>query len=477
MTPTRLGRYDITGTLGRGAMGVVYQARDPLIERTVAIKTVACAALSEKEAAEFEQRFFREAKSAGRLNHPNIVTVYDVGRDGDLAWIAMEFLAGRSLRDLLDAGEPLAPGRIVGIGAAVADALAFAHARGIVHRDVKPANIMVLDSGVVKLADFGIAQLPGSGLTMTGAVLGSPKYMAPEQISGHKADGRSDIFSLGVVLYELLAGKSPFEGENLHAAMYQVVHKEPPPPSTCRDGQTNAFDAIIAKALAKDPAARYQDAAALATDLRRALREAAARPAGKTEAHATETSAAHVAVSAAAPTRQRLRNVAIVGTLVLLAGAAVLFWRPATKPTAAPTPPASANAPPAAQSAGTAATPTAAPPAAQTTEQASQAAERPTAASDAVATRPAERPPQRPLPRPAAPPPERKATNDAAAVRPAAPPSDWRAMLRADLNACESLPVFRRVLCIEKARWRHCPGHWGEIADCPSSAANKGGQY
>lgn len=476
MTPTRLGRYDITGTLGRGAMGVVYQARDPLIERTVAIKTVACAALSEKEAAEFEQRFFREAKSAGRLNHPNIVTVYDVGRDGDLAWIAMEFLAGRSLRDLLDAGEPLAPGRIVGIGAAVADALAFAHARGIVHRDVKPANIMVLDSGVVKLADFGIAQLPGSGLTMTGAVLGSPKYMAPEQISGHKADGRSDIFSLGVVLYELLAGKPPFEGENLHAAMYQVVHKEPPPPSTCRDGQTNAFDAIIAKALAKDPAARYQDAAALATDLRRALREAAARPAGKTEAHATETSAAHLAVSAAAPTRQRLRNVAIVGTLVLLAGAAVLFWRPATKPAAAPTPPASTSAPPAAQSAGTAATPTAAPPAAQTTEQASQAAERPTAASDAVATRPAERPPQRPLPRPAAPPTERKAANDAAA-RPAAPPSDWRAMLRADLNACESLPVFRRVLCIEKARWRHCPGHWGEIADCPSSAANKGGQY
>jgi serine/threonine-protein kinase len=422
---------------------------------------VACATLSEKEAAEFEQRFFREAKSAGRLNHPNIVTVYDVGRDGDLAWIAMEFLAGRSLRDLLDAGEPLAPGRIVGIGAAVADALAFAHAQGVIHRDVKPANIMVLDSGVVKLADFGIAQLPGSGLTMTGAVLGSPKYMAPEQISGHKADGRSDIFSLGVVLYELLAGKPPFEGENLHAAMYQVVHKEPPPPSACRDGQTNAFDAVITKALAKDPAARYQDAAALATALRRALREAAAPPAGTSARPTPDISGT---LSAAAPASRRLRNAAIIGAFALLAGAAILYWRPATKPAATPTPAASESVPPPAKSAGTTAVPSASAPAMQATAEPGPAAGRATAASDAVAPHSAERAPQRPLPRPVVPPTERKT----AAARPAGP-SDWREMLRADINACESLPVFRRVLCIEKARWRHCPGHWGEIADCPSS--------
>jgi serine/threonine protein kinase len=269
MSLKQLGRYEITGTLGRGAMGVVFQARDPLIERVVAIKTVACAGLSDKDAEEFEQRFFREAKSAGQLNHPNIVTIHDVGRSDELAYIAMEYLSGESLRDILDSSAPLSCTRIIEIVAAVADGLAFAHAQGIVHRDIKPANIMVQDSGGVKITDFGIAQLPGGSLTMAGAVLGSPKYMSPEQVAGQKADGRADIFSLGTVLYEMLTGQPPFSGDNMHATMYQVVHKDPPAPSSCSPHLPRELDPIVARAMAKDPVERYQSAAEMAADLRR----------------------------------------------------------------------------------------------------------------------------------------------------------------------------------------------------------------
>ena len=183
MPPDLLGRYEITGELGRGAMGVVYKARDPLIDRTVAIKTVGLD-LSADEAAAFEQRFFREAKSAGRLNHPNIVTIHDVGRSNGSAYIAMEFLQGRSLREILDSGVVLPPERIADIVAQVADGLAFAHENGVVHRDIKPANIMVLDNGGVKITDFGIALLPTGARTVVGTVFGSPKYMSPERIAG-----------------------------------------------------------------------------------------------------------------------------------------------------------------------------------------------------------------------------------------------------------------------------------------------------
>jgi eukaryotic-like serine/threonine-protein kinase len=423
---TRLGRYDVTRPIGRGAMGVVYLARDPLIERTVAIKTVACSGLSEKEAAEFEERFFREAKSAGRLNHPNIVTVHDVGRDGELAWIAMEFLAGKSLRDLLDTGTPLSHERIIDIVAAVADALATAHTQDIVHRDIKPANIMVLDNGVVKLADFGIAQLPGSGLTMAGAVLGSPKYMSPEQVAGEKADGRSDIFSLGVVLYELLTGKPPFDGDNLHATMYQVVHKEAPAPSSCCAGLPVAFDDIVARAMAKDPAARYQDAAEMAADLRRIHRSAAATLSGE---HGT---AAPPAV-ANPPEPAKLRNRLILAGLGLaIVVATALFVRSPQAPAAhqeAAVPAAPANAAPA-----------------------------PAPRKDTAAN------------------PQAPAQKEASATKPTATGGTkgiggWQAALRADLKGCEAESVFSRVVCIEKARWKHCPGHWGEVADCPS---NKG---
>jgi serine/threonine-protein kinase len=248
-------------------MGVVYKARDPVIERVMAIKTVG-AGLSNEETTAFEQRFFREAKSAGRLNHPNIVTIYDVGHSEGVAFIAMELLSGKSLRDLLDSGAVLSTEEIANLIAQVADGLDYAHKSDVVHRDVKPANIMVLDNGVAKITDFGVALLPTGALTVAGAVFGSPQYMSPEQVVGRRVDGRSDIFSLGVVLYEMLTGVRPFVGDDLGAVLYKVINETPAPPSTRKAGLSIGFDQIIARALAKHPDDRYQTAAEMATDLR-----------------------------------------------------------------------------------------------------------------------------------------------------------------------------------------------------------------
>jgi serine/threonine-protein kinase len=275
MPPNRLGRYEVLGELGKGAMGVVYRARDPLIERAVAIKTFACGGLPAEEVAAFERRFFREARLAGGLSHPNIVTVYDVGRSGDLAYIAMELLDGQSLRQVLDSGAVLPVAQAAEMAAQVADGLAYAHAKGVVHRDIKPANLMVLDPALVKIADFGVAMLPAGSTTLAGAVFGSPKYMSPEQVAGKAVDGRSDIFSLGAVLYEMLAGLPAFAGDELTAILHQVLHAEPPPPSARRRDLPPAFDRIVARALAKDPAARYQNAADMAAELRRQIGPAA----------------------------------------------------------------------------------------------------------------------------------------------------------------------------------------------------------
>jgi len=250
-------------------MGTVYRAHDPLIDRTVAIKTVACNGLSREEAEAFEQRFYLEAKSAGRLNHPNIVTIHDVGRSDDLAYIAMEFLNGQTLREILDSGLTLPAERCAEIAAAVADGLAFAHANEVVHRDIKPANIMVLDNGAVKIADFGVALIPSGSLTVSGTAFGSPKYMSPEQVTGKKADGRSDVFSLGVVLYEMLAGRPPFAGDNVNAILYQVLNGAPPLPSSYHPNLPQGFDRIVARALAKDPDKRFQSAAEMAAALRK----------------------------------------------------------------------------------------------------------------------------------------------------------------------------------------------------------------
>jgi serine/threonine-protein kinase len=277
MALDRLGRYEIIEELGRGSMGVVYKARDPLLDRTLALKTVALD-LSAEEAQAFEQRFYREAKSAGRLSHPNIVTIHDVGKSDSIAYIAMEFLQGRSLREILDSGVVLPVEKIVDIAAQVADGLAFAHASGVVHRDIKPPNIMVLDSGAVKITDFGIALLPTGSRTLTGTVFGSPKYMSPEQVVGRPVDGRADIFSLGAVLYEMLTGFAPFFGGDLEAILYRVINEMPAAPTSRNRSLPAAFDGIVAKALAKHPDDRYGDARAFAADLRgfRELRPPAA---------------------------------------------------------------------------------------------------------------------------------------------------------------------------------------------------------
>lgn len=265
---SQLGRYEVLGEIGQGAMGIVYKASDPLIDRVVAIKTINLGlALDEKE--EFEGRFYQEAKAAGRLNHPNIVTIYDVGKSGDVAYIAMEFLEGRELRDIMNDGGLLPVEQVLDMVAQVAQGLAYAHEHEIVHRDVKPSNIMVVRDGHVKITDFGIARMASSAVrTQTGMVLGSPKYMSPEQVMGKALDQRSDIFSLGVMLYEMLTGQAPFNGENVNAIMYQTLNAVPAPPNTLNSAVPEMANFIVAKALAKKLEDRYQDAGDLAVDLR-----------------------------------------------------------------------------------------------------------------------------------------------------------------------------------------------------------------
>lgn len=265
---SQLGRYEVLSELGQGAMGVVYKARDPLIDRVVAIKTINLAlALDEKE--EYENRFYQEAKAAGRLSHPNIVTIYDVGKNGDVAYIAMEFLEGCELRNIMNDNGPLPVGQALDIVAQVAQGLSYAHQHDIVHRDVKPSNVMVVRDGHIKITDFGIARMPYSAVqTQTGMVLGSPKYMSPEQVLGKQIDQRSDIFSLGVMLYEMLTGQSPFNGDNVNAIMYQTLNAIPSPPNSLNPEVPEMIDFIVAKALAKKVEDRYQNAKDFAIDLR-----------------------------------------------------------------------------------------------------------------------------------------------------------------------------------------------------------------
>ncbi|HWQ39117.1 MAG TPA: serine/threonine-protein kinase [Burkholderiales bacterium] len=267
-----LGRYEILAELGQGAMGTVYKARDPLLDRIVAIKTVNLM-LPKDEVAEYEARFYQEAKAAGQLSHPNIVTIYDIGKSEKLAYMAMELLEGQELRKILASGASIPVPQALDIAAQVADGLQYAHERGIIHRDIKPANIMVLKDGQVKITDFGIARMRNNEVkTMTGMILGSPKYMSPEQVSGKRADTRSDIFSLGVVLYEMLTGTSPFVADNIHGVMYQTLNFTPPAPKTLNPELPDVLNFISAKALAKNLDDRYQQAKDFANDLREARR-------------------------------------------------------------------------------------------------------------------------------------------------------------------------------------------------------------
>ncbi len=272
MQAETLGRYRIIEEIGRGAMGVVYKGVDPDLDRIVAVKTIGMSA-DPTERAEHEARFFQEAKAAGGLAHPNIIVVYEVGKSGTESYMAMEFLEGEELGRHFKPGVPAALRRAIDVAAQIAAGLAYAHEHGVVHRDIKPANIMVLRDGSVKITDFGIARMRTSEVkTQTGMLLGSPRYMSPEVFLGKRADARSDIFSLGVILYELVTGAAPFTGDSVNALMVQTLNFAPPPPSSVRRSAPKMLDFIIAKLLAKAPEQRYQDAGEVASDLRECLR-------------------------------------------------------------------------------------------------------------------------------------------------------------------------------------------------------------
>ena len=277
-----LGRYQIEKELGKGAMGVVYGGKDPKIGRVVAIKTMALSAEFEAdELQDAKERFFREAETAGRLTHPNIVTIYDAGEEHDLCYIAMEFLKGKDLVPYTKQPNLLPPDRVLSICERVADALGYAHTMGVVHRDIKPANIMYEpESDTAKVTDFGIARITDSSKTKTGMVLGTPSYMSPEQLGGKKIDGRSDLFSLGVTLYQMLSGRLPFEGESMTQLMFAIANNEHPPIRGYNPALPEWVEPIIDKALAKDFEKRYQTGAEFAA----AIREA--RKAGATSASA-----------------------------------------------------------------------------------------------------------------------------------------------------------------------------------------------
>ena len=273
LTPgSRLGRFEISTVLGQGAMGVVYLANDPQIGRPVAIKTVRPGMDRDETAIEIEERLRKEARLAGRLQHPNIVTIYDVGRDGDDYFIAMEYVEGKSLTRYLVAPDDLPLPAKIAIVRQTAEALAHAHERGVLHRDIKPGNILIARDGRVKVTDFGIGRFTTattSDLTRTGQMIGSPAYMSPEQVRGERLDGRSDLFSLGVVLYELLTSVRPFPGESITTLVYQILHTEPRDPLELKANLPPATREVMARLLAKQPEKRPADAHAFLKELSR----------------------------------------------------------------------------------------------------------------------------------------------------------------------------------------------------------------
>jgi serine/threonine-protein kinase len=267
----QLGRYEILAELGRGAMGAVFRARDPRIDRTVAIKTIAVPAGDAQSAEDYRQRFFREAQAAGRLSHPGIVTIYDVGEEeaSQSPFIVMEYVDGRELNELVadGIGGVLSLDSALDLVRQIAIALDYAHAQGIVHRDIKPSNIIVTRDGRAKIADFGIAKLSLAEVTLSGNLLGTPAYMSPEQISGKPIDGRSDLFSLGVIAYWLLTGEKPFQGDSITEISLQIATQDPRPPSAVDPALSQDVDHVLHRALAKNPDQRYQHGREMAADI------------------------------------------------------------------------------------------------------------------------------------------------------------------------------------------------------------------
>jgi serine/threonine-protein kinase len=271
----RFGRYEILAELGRGAMGVVYKARDPKINRVVAVKTVSLAGQSPEEEREYRERFFREAEAAGRLSHPGIVTIFDVGEEPETRapYIVMEFIGGQSLDKLLSRDDHKLPlETALQLTLELAEALDCAHGQGVVHRDLKPANILLTKDGRAKIADFGVAKLNLANHTLAGRALGTPAYMSPEQLNGEAVDGRSDLFSLGVVLYTVLTGYRPFQGNSAITVSFKVVNRDPIPATLLNTELPQGLDYIITRAMAKDPAERYQRGMEMVLDIQE-LRE------------------------------------------------------------------------------------------------------------------------------------------------------------------------------------------------------------
>jgi serine/threonine-protein kinase len=276
-----LGHYRIDAQIGQGAMGVVYRAVDERLERTVALKVLRLS-LSDAERAEYAARLQQEAKSAARLNHPGIITVYDCGDAGGYAFLAMEFVEGKSLQALTDGGVKFSIGRVQKLADQLFGALAYAHEHGVVHRDIKPANLMLTPDGRLKVTDFGIALLPASDLTRTGTLVGSPRHMAPEQVEGKKVDGRADLFAAGIVLYELLTGTKPFDGEHLASIAYKILHEPVADPRTHNPDVPEALAGVVMRCLEKDPERRFQTAREARNVLRASASAAKATNAGDT---------------------------------------------------------------------------------------------------------------------------------------------------------------------------------------------------
>ncbi|MDF2464539.1 MAG: hypothetical protein K0Q43_2774 [Ramlibacter sp.] len=345
----KLGKYQIRRTLGKGAMGIVYEGFDPVIERTVAIKTILPSQLTGEEFVGVMARFKREAQAAGRLNHPGIVAIYEYGEDvahdvsdedatmmapsqtqsqssqssQRVAFIAMEFVKGRELRDYFERNERFTMTEVVRIMSEMLDALDHAHSQGVVHRDMKPANLILLESGKVKVADFGIARVEKSELTQTGTVLGTPSYMSPEQFMGHTVDGRSDLFSCGVILYQMLTGEKPFTGESTTTVMYKVLREEPVPPSELNLALDPALDAVVKKALAKQPAQRFQTGREFAQAL-----QAAVSGANESTRPAVQHAAPVAMPAMSAPARSRSAGLWVAGAaaaVALVAGGYLLL--------------------------------------------------------------------------------------------------------------------------------------------------------
>jgi len=331
--PTRLGKYELRRELGKGSMGVVYEAFDPVIERLVAVKIIRQDEFGAAQTTELITRLRREAQAAGRLNHPGIVSVYDFGDaatvdGGGIAFIAMELVDGRELKELLDGGLRFPPDEAVRILGEVLAALQHAHDRGVTHRDIKPGNVILLADGSVKLADFGVARIERSELTQAGTLIGTPMYMSPEQILGLPVDGRSDLFSCGVLLYELLTGRKPFNG-SVTTVIQQVLNVEPEPPSRANSALGPDWDRLLQRALAKKPEDRF----ASARDTAQALRETLARHHDDATVvmAAPPLAATPPAGTAARPARRG--QAAWAAGVIALAGAAGLFMllRPAPK--------------------------------------------------------------------------------------------------------------------------------------------------